>query len=138
MAEGVVAGHCGICGFEFPDPAVESTQPADTPCPKCGGHSPVFVVSASDSCKFHEFIEAKGKRLGEKKPYIETQAGDQRSTARARLVDKYRRIDRDRDLCDEVITDPESGEIIYECHELLSEHWGRGSAKTRQARPPEG
>ncbi len=54
-------------------------------------------------------------------------------------MDKYRRIDRDNDRYDEVVIDPETGEIVYECHEPLSEHWGHGSAKTiGQGPPPEG
>jgi hypothetical protein len=54
-------------------------------------------------------------------------------------MDKYRRIDRDNDRYDEVVIDPETGEIVHESHEPLSEHWGHGSAKaTRQEPRPEG
>jgi hypothetical protein len=140
VTEGIVARHCGICGYGFPDPVEASAQPADSPCPECGGHCPVFTVQAADAAEFHDFVQgAKGKRPGEKKPYIETQAGDQFSPARARFMDKYRRIDRDNDRYDEVVMDPETGEIVHECHEPLTEHWGHGSAKTtRQESPSEG
>ncbi len=137
MTEGIVAGHCGICGYGFPDPAEASARPADSPCPECGGHSPVFTVQAADTAELHEFVQgARGKRPGKGKPYIETQAGDQYSTARARFMDKYRRIDRDDDWYDEVVIDPETGEIVHECHEPLSEHWGHGSARTTCQEPP--
>ena len=50
-------------------------------------------------------------------------------------------IDREADTYDETVTDPESGEIVHECHEPLSEHRGHGSAKrsaTRGLEKPEG
>ena len=140
MSEGIVAGHCGICGYRFPDPVEASARPADSLCPECGGHCPVFTVQSADAAELHEFVQgAKGKRPGEKKPYIETQAGDDFSSDRARFMDKYRRIDRDNDWYDEVVVDPETGEIVHECHEPLSVHWGHGSAKmTRHEPPPAG
>jgi hypothetical protein len=74
VTEGIVAGHCGICRYRFPDPVEASAQPADSRCPECGGHYPVFTVSAADAAKLHEFVQkATGKRPGQKKPYIETQ-----------------------------------------------------------------
>jgi hypothetical protein len=30
MTEGVVAGHCDVCGYGFPDPVEASAQPADS------------------------------------------------------------------------------------------------------------
>lgn len=38
-------------------------------------------------------------------------------------------IDRENDWYEEVVTDPETGEVIHRCAERLSEHTGRGSAK---------
>ena len=42
-----------------------------------------------------------------------------------------RHIDRDNDHYHEKVTDPETGEIIHESDEPLSEHQGHGSAKTK-------
>lgn len=76
MTEGIVAGHCGICGYEFSDPVKASAQPTDSPCPECRSHRPVFTVRATDTAEFHDFVQGtKGKRPGEK-PYIQTQADD--------------------------------------------------------------
>jgi hypothetical protein len=136
VTEGIIAGNCGICGYEFQDPVEASAQPTGSPCPRCGGYYPVFTVKAADAAELHEFAQAKGKRPGEKKPYIETQAGDQFSTGQARFMDKYRRIDRANDWYDEVVIDPETGAIVHECHEPLGEHWGHGSARTTRQEPP--
>ena len=40
-------------------------------------------------------------------------------------------IDRENDLYKEVVTDPDTGKIIHQCEEPLSEHVGHGSAKHR-------
>jgi hypothetical protein len=37
--------------------------------------------------------------------------------------------DRREDRFDEVVTDPDTGEVIYECHEPLSQHRGHGDAR---------
>jgi hypothetical protein len=129
MTDGITAGHCAMCEYDFPDPVAFSAEPAGAPCPQCGASAPVFVVSASDSRTFHEFARAKGKRPDRKKPYVETQSGDQMAGSTGRWMEKFRRIDRDDDQYDEVVVDQESGEIVHECHEPLSEHCGHRSAK---------
>jgi hypothetical protein len=42
---------------------------------------------------------------------------------------KWRRIDREGNHYDEVVTDPATGEVISETHERLSDHREHGSAK---------
>lgn len=48
-------------------------------------------------------------------------------------MDKLRRIDRENDRYDEVVADPETGDIIHETHEPLSQHRGHGSARPQPA-----
>jgi len=38
-------------------------------------------------------------------------------------------IDRDNDIYHEVVTDPETGEVVHECREPLSQHRQHGTAK---------
>jgi len=47
-----------------------------------------------------------------------------------------RLIDRENDWYAETVTDPETGEIVHECKEPLSEHQGHGAAKKREGRAP--
>ncbi len=141
---GVVAGHCGECGYIFPDPNAASVEPAGAPCPQCGATTNrTFDVHASGSITFHEYARAKGRRQGGKRPYIETEGGEQPRVSKGDFVEKYRRIDHEANEYEEVIKDLETGEIIYETCEPLSEHWGHGSAKfstpkkgAPQGRPP--
>ena len=42
---------------------------------------------------------------------------------------KERLLDKDSNVYYEFVKDPDTGEIIRICHEKLTEHRGRGSAK---------
>jgi predicted Zn-ribbon and HTH transcriptional regulator len=46
-----------------------------------------------------------------------------------RVASVIRFIDRINDRYDKMIIDEKAGEIIYECHEPLTQHRGRGSAR---------
>lgn len=79
---------------------------------------------------FHENIKGKSnKKPGKKKPFIEFQAGEEWSTHRQDYVNKVRQIDRENDRYFEKVSDCQTGEIIHECSESLSQHFGHGSAK---------
>jgi hypothetical protein len=43
-----------------------------------------------------------------------------------------RGIDQDEDLYVEIVTDPDTGEIVHRCKEPLSQHRDRGSAKPKK------
>ena len=45
---------------------------------------------------------------------------------------KSRTIDKDKDQYSEIVTEPETGEVIHRCEEPLSKHRGHGSAKTKK------
>lgn len=73
----------------------------------------------------------KAKRKEEKKPYVEAMDVPDHSTSRKKIVRRERLIDRDNDVYKERVSDYESGEVIHECEEPLSQHVNHGSAKTR-------
>ncbi|MDV8071169.1 hypothetical protein R4P64_32135 [Rhodococcus sp. IEGM 1366] len=136
---GVVSGRCTECGFEFPYPSKAAAEPAGTACPRCGATAGrAFEINASDSVTFHEYVKAKGKRPGKKtrpgrkRPYIETEGGEQFNHGAGKFVEKYVRIDRDKDEYEEIVTDIETGVTIHECREPLSEHRDHGSARSRK------
>ena len=60
---------------------------------------------------------------------IEKKFGQDWSESLGRFVDYERIIDRQNDRYYERIVDPETGEVLREIDEPLSEHIGRGSAK---------
>jgi hypothetical protein len=131
---GVTAVRCGVCGYEYPNPTQAAAQQPGTPCPNptCGATTGRhFYVTASDAIEVHEFVQSKGKRSGEKKPYIETQDGAQLRVSEGDYVEKSRRIDRDNDRYVETVIDRATGQVIHSTEERLSEHWGRGDAKPK-------
>jgi hypothetical protein len=72
---------------------------------------------------------AIGKRPGKKKPFVEEMSMPEYSYSKGKIVHKYRLIDRDNDKYAEKVSDYQSGEIIHQCEEPLTEHFGHGSAK---------
>lgn len=136
---GAVSGKCTECDYEFPYPSEAAAEPAGTPCPCCGATAGrAFVINASDSAAFHEYVKTKGKRPGKKtrpgrkRPYIETEGGEQFNHGTGKFVEKHVRRDRDNDEYEEIVTDIETGLTIHECRERLSAHRDRGSAKSRK------
>ena len=89
-------------------------------------------MSLSDSGTGHEDLGIKKKRAGTKKPFEEIKSGDSLEHRTGKWRDRIQKVDRDQDWYDKVVTDKESGEIIHECHEPLSEHQGRGSARSKK------
>jgi hypothetical protein len=72
---------------------------------------------------------AIGKRPGKKKPFVEEMSMPEYSYSKGKIVHKYRLIDRDNDKYAEKVSDYQSGEIIHQCEEPLTEHFGHRSAK---------
>jgi hypothetical protein len=128
----VTAVRCDVCGYEYPNPTQAAAEPAGTPCPNtecCATTGRQFDIAASDSIEVSDLVEYKGKHAGEKKHYIEIQAGAQLRVSEGDHVAKFRRIDRGNDEYEEIVTDRETGEVIRSVREPLSGHWGHGSAK---------
>jgi len=139
-SEHVTAVRCDECEYEFPDPQQAATPERQRdPCPKCGATIGRHVfVAASDAMQAREYVRTKGKRPGEKKPYIEIQAGEQLSVAKGRFIEKYQRIDRDRDEYEKSVTDPATGEVMRSVSEPLTSHRGYGTAKFKHTDEPSG
>lgn len=106
-------------------------QPLE-PCPNCGSLESHIVLSITETIEFHERIGLKAKQEGFKKPRKELVAGDEKYVAQDRWVYKERVIDREKDKYLEVVKDPKTGEIIHQCEEPLSRHFGHGSAKHKE------
>jgi hypothetical protein len=85
----------------------------------------VFAVSTSTSVT----LRGKASRPGVKKPIAETFQGDDIHRKTGRLSKIERIIDREHDKYRELITDSETGDVLRECNEPLTQHVRRGSAK---------
>jgi hypothetical protein len=122
---------CGKCGQELSEPTIVSLENR-VPCPYCGSLSRAYFASVHETMTAREKIGMKGKRGGKGKPFIETTSGDDLHKTTGKWNRLERVIDRENNLYSEKIIDPETGRIIHQCEEPLSEHKGHGSAKKKK------
>ena len=119
---------CADCGNNMGE--YTSDKETVDKCSKCGSHNLSRLVTLSDGIEFHENIKGRSNKMpGKKKPYSEFQGGEEWSVDKKCYVDKVRRIDRANDVYYEKVVDKKTGEVIHECSEPLSQHFGHGSAK---------
>lgn len=99
-------------------------------CSKCGSHNLACYLMLCDGIEFHENIKGRSNKMpGKKKPCSEFQSGEEWSVSQKCYVDKVRQIDRENDVYYEKVVNKKTGEVIHECSEPLSQHFGHGSAK---------
>ena len=119
--------RCGNCGIELN----ESTNiPPDmrTGCPSCGSISRHFSVSISEAVTVRSMLGLKGRHATGGRPFIEQKVGDDLHRKSGRWMRLERVIDRAKNWYREVVTDRETGKIVHECDEPLSDHRGHGAA----------
>lgn len=90
---------------------------------------------------FKKKLRLKVRRASKRKPSIEQIQGDDLQCDTGKWRNLIQVIDREKNLYHKVITDKETGEIIHECKEPLSQHQGHGDAKggqlsSHKGRPP--
>jgi hypothetical protein len=124
----VTVTQCGQCQRVL-DEASDLEEAKRTPCPSCGSLSRSFGVCVHDTVRVSTRMRLRGKRAGAKKPFVERVSGKDFSAKLGRDVDLERVIDRDSDLYQETVVDPQTGETLHSCTEPLSQHIGHGSAK---------
>ena len=103
---------------------------ARKPCPKCGAIIREMIVEIEETVTIHESLRAFGKRPG-LGMLFDSVSGDDFGVTTQRWFSKVRLIDRGNDRYYEKVWDPETGDVIHECDEPLSQHVGHGSAKQK-------
>ena len=119
--------ECSKCGS-----LIDTSKDTDgkrVPCQNCGSISRLHTMNIVEKLMAVDGYGVIGKRPGKKKPFVEEISIPEYSHSREKIVHKYRLIDRDNDKYSEKISDYKSGEIIHQCEEPLTEHFGHGSAK---------
>lgn len=121
--------ECGACGA-----AIDTSLDTDgrAPCQVCGANLRNINVFVTESLVVRDGVGLKVKRAGERKPYVEDRGLPSFTHKFQKLVFRQVLIDRDNDWYSEKITDYETGEVLHECNEPLSQHQGHGSAKPKQ------
>lgn len=121
--------RCGECGKLLVERS--DLQPEERPpCPLCGSRARRFEIELCSRLHIRSGLRTRA-RHETGRWFVDQFAGSEYSVGRGRWMDKLRRIDREADWYEEVVTDPETGKILHETHEPLSRHRGHGSARHR-------
>ena len=125
---------CSDCGAPLEEKVYSGT--IELPCPKCGSLKKTINLILEDeiNINFKESVRGKIKdnnRTGKAKLRQDFFSGDDLHRNTGKWYKKERRIDKDKNIYKEVVTDPETGEVIRFCEEPLSLHQGHGSAKKK-------
>lgn len=107
----------------------------DEKCPRCGNVGrkiEAFFCEDVGIIESRVTLTVKNEEKGRKeKKYVvdNTIIRKEMCHDRQKMVERYNRFDHRGDIYKEVVTDPDTGEVIYESEESLKEHTGHGSAK---------
>jgi hypothetical protein len=104
----------------------------DGPCPACGSPDRAIHVTATTGIAVTEDVVARGtsaSKLTKSTTELEVRVRHTVTRNTGRLSVESRRIDRRANTYDKVIHDAETGEVVYEQHEPLTAHVGRGDAR---------
>jgi DNA-directed RNA polymerase subunit RPC12/RpoP len=126
--QGVFCGECGVQLDESPSRAPESR----VACPECGSTRRRFAVAIEDTIKIRESLRVRAKAGGKGKPFQEEKVGDDFWEKGGRWMTLRRLFDRRRNRYVERIEDPETGEVIRDVDEPLSDHRGHGDARRKR------
>lgn len=126
--------NCTECGEPC---APAPTGQENLPCARCGSVAKTINLHFEDKVDVTvtDWLDLKATNTemsGKRKMRRHLQTGSQWSVSREKMVEKVRDIDRDADTYYERVVDPETGEVLRQCDEPLSEHFERGSAKPKQ------
>jgi hypothetical protein len=125
--------RCASCEAILPPEWLEEPDTARSPCPTlgCGSTERLRAKDLLATSKSRATLAAKLKRGGKGKPAVELKQGDDFHHQTATWRHRAQRLDRESDRWDKVVTDPETGQILYENHEPLSDHQDRGTARPK-------
>jgi DNA-directed RNA polymerase subunit RPC12/RpoP len=124
---------CRGCGATVIETAEEKATGSRIPCPKCGDTRRIFNVSITETVELHGDLAFAHKRKGHKKPIATGKHGDELTRRTGRWAVRTRLIDRENNRYHERVVDKETGEVLHECDEPLTDHVGHGSDKPKKA-----
>jgi hypothetical protein len=90
-----------------------------------------YDIHLEETLTFRAMLGFKAKTQGKGQPYLKGKVGDDLCHDTGKWMQLQRIVDRAKDWYKEIITDPETGQVVHRCEEPLSEHTGHGSAKLK-------
>ncbi len=118
---------CSDCGAEIS--VVNDTITYRTPCATCGGISRAFQKSLSGSLVLRSSLRLTGFVTSKTKWFVKLMS-EPSFTHHLRVWCHRLKVENKRtNEYLEILTNPETGEILHKCEEPLTEHHGHGTAK---------
>ena len=125
MTETIACGDCGA-------PLQIESEDRPQPCHRCGSLKRRYGVDLSESFETHDSLKGKvidPSKTGKRKVRSEFVVGDDLHRKTGHWNKLERDIDRENDQYHERIVEPQTGEVLREVDEPLSQHQKRGSAR---------
>jgi len=126
---------CSDCGTALPDEWISSKKKNN--CSQCGSSAKTINLNIVENVgiEIHDCLEGKVKNINynsKRNPRYEFIEGDDVRKSDGKWMKKTRIIDKNNNKYLEIITDPETNEVIHSCEEPLSEHFNHGHAKFKK------
>lgn len=119
--------RCAKCDAHlFEPPGVPAS-----PCPVCGGVGRSTPLKLEDGIRFNDGHRVKAYRAGSTKFFLDARSGPSYYRVGAEWHHVLRVIDRENDRYTETVRVLNTGEIIREIDEPLSQHTDRGGSKNQ-------
>lgn len=100
-------------------------------CPSCGSTGRKIEIVIAERLEMHSQIGIKARHGDSGRVFLESKFGDDLHRKTGQWNHLERVINRKDDQYKEVISNPRTGEVIHQCEEPLSQHFGHGSAKRK-------
>ena len=100
-------------------------------CPVCDANDWDYNVTEEEKKQLRHKVKLKERNKKGEKPFRETTSGDELYKKTNKWQQIERIVNRQDDVYYEKITDIETGEVIKEVYEKLSEHKSHGADKKR-------
>jgi hypothetical protein len=119
--------ECGAVLNEAPSTPIESRAG----CPKCGSLSRLVTLEIATTATVYLALKAKARhgQPGQVRPFLILKSITEIFRKTGERTHREKIEDRDNDRYRERVVSLESGKVLHECDEPLSEHRGHGSAK---------
>lgn len=120
---------CGDCGADLPSEWAGSVH---RPCSECGSIHRVVTLTTHEGVQIRECMEGRIKDPtfnSKKNPRVKFKVGASYSRARKKWMHREMYVDKRQDQYREVVSDPDTGEVIHQCEEPLSKHQSHGDAR---------
>jgi hypothetical protein len=135
MTEENTIVSCGKCGETLDEPASTPVQKRN-PCPICSSKSRHIekVIAVTSTARSGLRGKARTGLPGQpgSKPWLTTMSEPSWSYDRQKWVHREKTEDRRNNWYSEKVTDPDTGEVIHEAGEPLTDHRGHGIARKKK------